>query len=135
LKMLLPLATWDTADQVHMTVEVVGEAANGQEVLAQVAQWQPDVVLMDARMPVMSGFEAAHYIKERWPAVWVVMLTMHPGGRTEALAAGADAYLLKGCTLRELLEAIVNSNGPNPAPGNAVRPWVSRAGFPAAGRE
>ena len=125
LRMVLSLATWDTADQVHVAVEVVGEAANGQEVLTQVAQWRPEVVVMDARMPVMDGFEATRQIKELWPAVRVVMLTMHPDGRAEALAAGADAYLLKGCTLRELLEAIASPNRPDPTPGNAARPRVS----------
>jgi DNA-binding NarL/FixJ family response regulator len=135
LRTLLSLAGWDTVDQVHVTVEVVGEAANGQEVVAHVARLHPDVVLMDARMPVMNGFEAAHQIKKLWPAVRVVMLTMHPGGRTEALAMGVDAYLLKGCTLRELLEAIAGPDRPEPVSGNDARPCVFKAGTPAAESE
>ncbi len=131
LRTVLSLAAWDTADLVHVTVEVVDEAANGQEVLARVARWQPDVVLMDARMPVMDGFEATRLIKEGWPAVRIVMLTMHPGGRAEALAAGADAYLLKGCAMRELLEAIASPNRPDSAPGKNGRTRVHSAGSPA----
>jgi DNA-binding NarL/FixJ family response regulator len=87
-------------------VEVVGEAANGQEAVHKVEVGQPDVVLMDARMPVMDGLEATRVIKDRWPEVKVVVLTMYPAYRNEALAAGADAVLVKGCPPERLLEAI-----------------------------
>ena len=68
---------------------------------------QPDVVLMDASMPVMDGLEAARQIKERWPAVRVIILTIHSELRAEALAAGADEFLVKGCPAGELLAAIM----------------------------
>ena len=88
-------------------VQVVGEAADGREALRLIEVWQPDVVLMDASMPVMDGLKATRLIKARWPAVRVIVLTIHTGLRAEALAAGADAFLVKGCPAAELLAAIL----------------------------
>jgi DNA-binding NarL/FixJ family response regulator len=95
------LATWPE-------VEVIGEVADGREAVRLLGESQPDVVLMDARMPVMDGLEATRLIKNRWPKVKVVVLTMYPAFRAEALAAGADAFLVKGCPAEELLEAILD---------------------------
>lgn len=89
-------------------VEVVGEAADGREAVRLVEKCQPDVVLMDARMPVMDGLEATRLIKDRWPEVKVVVLTMYASYRADALAAGADAFLVKGCPAEELLQAILD---------------------------
>jgi DNA-binding NarL/FixJ family response regulator len=86
---------------------VVGEATNGQEALSLVEECRPDLILMDARMPVMDGLEATQLIKARWPEVKVVILTMYPAYRAEALAAGADAVLVKGCPPEKLLDAIL----------------------------
>jgi DNA-binding NarL/FixJ family response regulator len=85
---------------------VVGEAADGREAVRLVGELHPDVVLMDARMPVMDGLEATRLIKAQWPEVRVVMLTIHPGCRDEALAADAHAFLVKGCPAKDLLEAV-----------------------------
>jgi DNA-binding NarL/FixJ family response regulator len=95
-------------DGVWSQVEVVGEAANGQEAVRLVEERRPDVVLMDVRMPVMDGLEATRLIKDRWSEVKIVMLTIYPTYRAEALAAGADAVLIKGCPPEKLLEAILD---------------------------
>jgi DNA-binding NarL/FixJ family response regulator len=95
------LATWPE-------VEVVGEAADGQEAVRLVEERQPNVVLMDVRMLAMDGLEATRLIKDRWPEVRVVTLTMYASYRADALAAGADAFLVKGCPAGELLEAILD---------------------------
>jgi DNA-binding NarL/FixJ family response regulator len=87
-------------------IEIVGEAADGQEAVRLVAQCRPDVVLMDARMPVMDGVEATRLIKERWPEIRVVVLTIHASYRADALAANADVFLIKGCPAADLLRAI-----------------------------
>ena len=91
-------------------VEVVGEAADGQETVRLVEKHRPDVVLMDARMPVMDGLEATRTIKDKWPEVKIVVLTMYRAFRADALAAGADAFLVKGCSPEELLVAIVGGS-------------------------
>jgi DNA-binding NarL/FixJ family response regulator len=87
-------------------IHVVGEATDGQDALGFVETLKPNVVLMDARMPLMDGLTATRAIKERWPEVRVVVLTMYGSHRGDALAAGADAFLIKGCPTDELLGAI-----------------------------
>ena len=88
-------------------VQVVGEASDGKEAIDLVEQCRPDVVLLDAMMPVLDGLEATRRIKEQWPQIRVIVLTIHTALRAEALAAGADAFLVKGCPAGELLAAIM----------------------------
>jgi len=71
-----------------------------------VAERQPDVVLMDMRMPVMDGLEATRRIKSQAPRVRVVVLTLHAEGEAAALTAGADAFLVKGGPTEGLWAAI-----------------------------
>jgi DNA-binding NarL/FixJ family response regulator len=91
-------------------VEVVGEAANGQEALQLVAAYRPDVVLMDMQMPVMDGVEATWRIKGNWPQIKVVALAMYSTYEIEALKAGVDVFLVKGFPSDALLDAILNLN-------------------------
>ena len=90
-------------------IEVVGEAANGQEAVEVTAVHQPDVVLMDSQMPRMDGLEATRRIKSQWPAVKIIILTLHPQYRQRALAAGADAFLLKGGTAESLWNTVLQA--------------------------
>jgi DNA-binding NarL/FixJ family response regulator len=87
-------------------VDVVGEATDGWEAVELVAERRPDVVVMDAHMPGMDGLAATRAIKKRWPEVRVVVLTMYGARHSEAVSAGADAFLIKGCPPEELLDAI-----------------------------
>jgi DNA-binding NarL/FixJ family response regulator len=96
------LATWPE-------IEIVGEAADGREAMQLVQECQPDAVLMDAKMPVIDGVEGTRLIKARWPEIRVVVLTIHATYQADALAAGADAFLIKGCAEEELLGAILGS--------------------------
>lgn len=88
-------------------IDVIGEAGDGREALRLVEERRPDVVVMDARMPAMDGLAATRAIKERWPKIRVVVLTMYGCHRSDAAAAGADVFLVKGCPADELLGAIV----------------------------
>lgn len=87
---------------------IVGEAANGQEALALLERVSPDLVLMDVNMPVMSGPEAARRLRERYPHIPVIMLTVseRDDDLFEAIKAGAQGYLLKNVETGELLTAI-----------------------------
>jgi YesN/AraC family two-component response regulator len=77
-------------------MDATREASNGQEAVQLVTEEQPDVVLMDVRMPVMDGIEAARHIKEGWPQVKVIVLSMYVEHREAALEAGAEQFLVKG---------------------------------------
>ena len=89
-------------------VEVVGEAANGLEALAMVAQQQPAVVLMDLQMPVMDGIQATVRMRERYPDTPVLVLTTFDDDANlfGALRAGAAGYLLKDVSSDTLVAAL-----------------------------
>lgn len=89
-------------------MQVVGEAANGQEALLRVAEVEPDLVLMDLAMPVMDGLEATRRLSASHPGVRVLVLTQHDNREyvTPALQAGAAGYVLKRSGGREVLNAI-----------------------------
>ena len=89
-------------------VQIVGEAASGREAIEQVAKLAPDVVLMDVAMPDMNGIEATRRIKEAFPQVVVLALTMHEDEEYffEMLSAGASGYVPKRAAPDDLLSAI-----------------------------
>lgn len=93
---------------VRPEVAVVGEAANGLEALERVAALRPQVVLMDLRMPVLSGVEAIRRLRIAYPQVQVVALTTFDDDDDvfEALRAGAVGYLLKDVSAEVLVEAV-----------------------------
>ncbi len=104
LRSLLPLA----GEAAGLRVEIMGEAADGESALEQVARHDPDVVLLDLEMPGMDGYVTARVIKARRPRVRVVILTVHGDetARGRALAAGADAFVDKGAPTPALIHAI-----------------------------
>ncbi len=89
-------------------VEVVGTAADGEEALALAAQLQPDVVLMDLRMPRVDGVEATRRLRASHPAIKVVVLTTYADDRSviDALRAGALGYLTKDAGAEEIQQAL-----------------------------
>lgn len=91
-------------------IRLIGEAATGQETLAQVEALQPDVVLMDINMPGMSGIEATVRIKQLHPHVKVIILTSFSDQDhvLPAIRSGAKGYLLKDIEPEELVRAIHN---------------------------
>lgn len=87
-------------------ITIAAEASNGQEALQNISNQRPDIVLMDIRMSVMDGLEATKAIKTGWSQIKIIILTMYPEYQAEALAAGADAFLVKGCPLDEITDMI-----------------------------
>ena len=84
----------------------IWEAADGEEAVQLAESVQPDVILMDVQMPKLDGIQATQPIKACWPAIKVIVLTMYVTYRAAALAAGADAFLLKGGSVDGLITAV-----------------------------
>jgi len=99
------LRTLITADP---ELDVIGEAADGNETLRSVETLHPDLVLLDITMPPDSGIRTARQLKARHPEVIVLFLTMHEdeGLLHEALATGASGYVIKRAEEAEIVQAI-----------------------------
>lgn len=87
-------------------IEVIGHAGNGREAVQIVDSESLDLILMDGRMPVMDGFEATRAIKEQHPEIAVIVYSIYGNLEKEAAAAGADAFLVKGCSADDLISTI-----------------------------
>lgn len=96
----------------YSDLEVVGEAANGEESLRLAVSVSPDIALMDLRMPVMDGVEATRRINQLGKGIKVIVLTTFDDDETvfEGLRAGAVGYLLKDVSSEKLVEAIKAAN-------------------------
>jgi DNA-binding NarL/FixJ family response regulator len=106
-------------------IEIVGEARDGAEAVHQAASLQPDVILMDLRMPGMNGIEATRRIHRHSPHIGILVLTVFEDDTSvfPAIRAGARGYLLKNTEKEELLRAIhtVANGGAIFSPGIAQR--------------
>jgi DNA-binding NarL/FixJ family response regulator len=89
-------------------IEVVGMAQDGTEAIARVATLQPDLVLMDLKMPIMNGVQATRAIKQQYPGVVVLVLTTYDEDAwvIDAIRAGAAGYLLKDTGSEDITAAI-----------------------------
>jgi DNA-binding NarL/FixJ family response regulator len=92
----------------HPGMEIVADAHNGAEAIELHRQHQPDVTIMDLRMPGLSGFDAIAAIREEFPSARIVVLSNYEGSEDvyRALESGAMAYLLKSAGSDELIQAI-----------------------------
>ncbi len=117
-------------------VELVGEAAGGEEAVALAAQLEPDVVLMDIKMPGTNGIEATRRIMQTNPAARVVVLTMleDDDSVVAAIRAGARGYVVKGADESEMLRVVrAAANGEalfGPAIAGRLMGFFSGAGSP-----
>ncbi len=92
----------------HFSSMIVEEASDGKEAMEKVGSFQPDLILMDIRLPDESGLELTKKIKSTNPKVKVLILTGHHYPEYKVMAAqyGADGYLIKGGASKEILAAI-----------------------------
>jgi DNA-binding NarL/FixJ family response regulator len=110
--------------ELEPDLEIAGEAENGEAALAAYGALQPDVVLMDVRMPGMDGVEATWRLRECWPQARVIILTTFDDDEYifEGLRAGALGYLLKDVSGQDLAEAVRTVAGG----GALIQPSVAR---------
>jgi DNA-binding NarL/FixJ family response regulator len=103
-----PLVLDSLRQLIEPTFTVVGSVGDAEELLNQAKELQPDVVLLDASLPGMSGFEAARQLKILVPSVKIIMVTMltEAISVSEAFKVGASGYVLKQSASDELIEAI-----------------------------
>lgn len=96
-------------------IGMIWEAQDGEAAMKIVSEVKPGVVLMDIRMPVMDGLEATQRIKQTWPEVKVIVLTMYPHYERKALATGADFFLVKGDKTHSIQDLILSAISTNQA--------------------
>ncbi len=89
-------------------IEVIGEAGDGLQLISLLNRLSPDMVILDISIPRLNGIEATRWIKNSYPDIKVLVLTLHSEREFlyQALSAGAEGYLLKGDTNTELFPAI-----------------------------
>ena len=90
--------------------EVVGTVCDGRALVRAAAELKPDVIVVDIAMPVLNGLDAARQVREMFPAVKLIFLTMNPDPEVaaEAFRRGASGYLLKTCASSEMVTAVRN---------------------------
>lgn len=94
--------------EAQSDIEVVGEAADGQEALVRARELQPEIALVDIAMPGLNGLELTRALKRDWPQISVIILTMYESDEYffQVLDAGASGYVLKKAASADLVAAI-----------------------------
>jgi DNA-binding NarL/FixJ family response regulator len=89
-------------------IQLIAEAANGQQLISLAEKHHPDVVLTDIKMPVMDGIEATRILTEKFPAIAIIALSMFDDEQLiiDMLEAGAIGYLVKNAQKKEIIEAV-----------------------------
>jgi YesN/AraC family two-component response regulator len=87
-------------------IEVIGEATNGQESLEKAAELEPDIIIMDERMPGLNGLEASRILNQSGLPCKIIMLTSFVDFESKAFEYGVRAYLLKGTKFNVLTDCI-----------------------------
>jgi two-component system response regulator DegU len=94
--------------EVDGEIQVIAEASNGLECLRQLDKQSPDLIFMDVRMPGISGIDTTRLIRQKYPRIKIIMLTIYDDDQyvTEAIQAGANGYVLKKVQRDELIQII-----------------------------
>lgn len=93
---------------LHDNIEIIGEADNGKQLLEQLKTLAPDIVMMDISMPEINGMDALEIIKEKYPDLRVIILSMHDDKEyiLNVIRSGACGYLLKDISGEEMIKAL-----------------------------
>lgn len=91
---------------IQSDMEVIGEASDGSIAMEMVPRLKPELVLLDECMPGMSGIEVTRQLKDLWPHIKVILLTMYPDRKSLANEGGVDAFLIKGISSEHILAII-----------------------------
>src|SRR5260370_35763066 len=99
--------------EVEEDIHVIGEAVDGFDALYNIRKLQPDVVLMDIRMPMVDGIAVTRQVTHAFPGIAVIMLTMSGDHQQmlQALKIGAKGYLFKSASSQERLQTIRSEHG------------------------
>ena len=110
----MPQVRHDLRQLLELTgqIEIIAEARDGAQAVRLATELAPDVIVMDLEMPGMDGYEATRRIKQRQPALRIVILSVHAGPleQESARAAGAEAFVMKGANYEVLVNAILGRN-------------------------
>ena len=111
---------------IREEIEVIGQASNGKEAISLTAKLQPDVILMDVRMPVCNGVEATRNIHNLYPWIRIVVLTVFDDDEYigQSLQAGAIGYLLKRTPAEQIVTAISSAYSGYTQLGPTIAPKV-----------
>ncbi|MBS2039476.1 response regulator transcription factor [bacterium] len=92
----------------ELDIEVLGEASNGREALTALETLKPDLLLLDISMPEVNGLEVTQHVREKYPTMPILILTMHEDERYffQLLRAGATGYIVKGAAPNDLVSAV-----------------------------
>ena len=102
------LSSFANRQDSSLRVEIVGEAANGQEAVSLSQKLTPDLIFMDIKMPIMNGLEATRIIKKQAKHTKVVILSMQENHRETALAIGADEFIEKGIETQAIKQVVLS---------------------------
>jgi DNA-binding NarL/FixJ family response regulator len=92
--------------EIQPDMEVAGEARSGDEAIESLEQLQPDLILLDMKMPGLTGVEVTRQIKNRWPQMKIVLMTMFADYCSKSINAGVDAFITKGIPPEDVLSVI-----------------------------
>ena len=111
---------------IREDIEVIGQAGDGEEAISLTAKLQPDVILMDVRMPGCNGVEATRTINQRYPWIRIVVLTVFDDDEYigQSLQAGAIGYLLKRTPAEQIVTAIRSAHSGYSQLGPTIAPKV-----------
>jgi two-component system response regulator DevR len=122
--------------ELEPDIEVVGEASDAKELLAQVEVLSPEIILMDIKLPEVDGIELTRRIKQVEPSCNVIMLTLYDEYLTQAIGAGATGYLLKDIRREDLIKAIRTVHqGRSPLDLSLSREYLSDLATPSENKQ